>query len=110
MPSITSTHEDESEIEAIRDVLSAMIKGGGRGTLTYIAKSLNVTPSMLRKRLAKANGFDAPTMRAIFLISKLKSENMAPYPIDQTKHVGPYRIDKRTCAGETIPTWSVNGE
>lgn len=64
----------DSDSQALRGAVLSLITGIGYGSLSMIARQLQISPANLRKRLTTAlNGFDGPTMRACALLQEMQA-------------------------------------
>lgn len=71
----------EPDSQALQDVTRALMAAQGRGGLTWLASRLGMTASALRRRLYSPTGaFDAPTMRAVLLVTASKAQPGDPTP------------------------------
>jgi hypothetical protein len=98
------TPKPDSDSQALRGAVLAIITGMGNGGLTWFAKQLGITRSNLRKRLTTAvQGFDGPTMRACLLINQLRAQPEHD-EIEGTK-AGAYEIIEIGSNGSRMPLW-----
>lgn len=70
-----------ADMEAVADILQRLMATQGRGSLTWFASEVGLSPSSALKRLSRpACGLDAITARALILIQKLRDTE----PTDET--------------------------
>jgi hypothetical protein len=95
----------DTESEALSGAINALMIGMGRGGLTYIAGSLGMSSSAMRKRLLSPVSFDSPTMRAVILLERNHDREFTDCRVHSEKRVGSYIIRVRNFKGERVPTW-----
>lgn len=95
-PNRPQTTDDDAE--AAGELLRAIVKGYGRGGLTWLAGKLGKNVSAMRKRLrSNCAGMDPFTMRAVLLIEQTRGQS-----VNGSVPVNGYAIG-RDARGE--PTW-----
>lgn len=95
----------DADAQLLQTIVSALIKGQGRGGLTWMAAKLGMSVTNLRKRLQSAAGaFDAPTLRAALLVLSLKAEK-ATGDIVQARTINGITVEMIQSPSGLIPTW-----
>lgn len=95
----------DADAQLLQTIVSALIKGQGRGGLTWMAAKLGMSVTNLRKRLQSAAGaFDAPTLRAALLVLASKAEKHEGAVVKSQSLNGIVVEMRRTDEG-TTPTW-----
>lgn len=84
----------DPDAEALREIVNALITGGGRGQLTAIGKAIGMTPAALQKRLKRPGaGFDAPTLLTFIHVQQARATDGEALNEQQT--LGDYQIGMR---------------
>lgn len=95
----------DPDAQALQEVLCAVLRGMGRGGLTYIATRLGMTPSAMRKRLRSPNAFDGPSLLALIFLQQTSTPPANGKP-KRKKKVGNYLIAVHDVDGVEVPSWS----
>lgn len=87
-------HQPDPDAEALREIVNALIDGGGRGQLTNIGKAIGMSAASLQKRLKRPGaGFDGPTLLTLLHVQNTRASDTES--LTEEKTCGDYRIGLR---------------
>lgn len=95
-----------ADAAALARALCAIVEGGGRGALSFVADAVGMPVSGFRKRLQRPGaGLDEASLKCLIFVMGSKAENYSEFPVLSAETVGRYCVEKRDVDGDVVLTW-----